>query len=525
VNVSSTLFDVSQREEDPAGRVREEDRLDLELEAAVPGHTIIKDARIRKGPELKSELLDTILQTGMRITVYEERLVNGHRRARIGPDRWMTLTSSGGIELAVPSTDPRAAAVGGGGTTSVNGLAVGGKVTWDGEHALIPRGEVGEIIEVRADGKRVVHFARATKPIRPAKLTPVDTTYNPLSSHHAAGYTDGIRTSGAAAAAAAPPPAPRFVHIDPRDKSESPYSAEDNATIAAARAAGSNAVRINDVVLPTGRVLRFEVRFGANAGSPKTAKMWPNGSPTGMAQVNIDDGNTRLVKEKTRLLDASAAAVTTEALAVVPSAAVATAAAAATVALPRVQPLPLPPIGSSYTLIKPALMREGPSLQDKRTGRILQPGMTVVVHDARWEPNVGGHMRARISAGPWATPDGFQGEGSRGQWITLTTSDGEDLAVPTTDPRAVAMPRYRGGGPFPLGCVVLIQLCLFLGLGYLLPKLLYELGLQELGFLSLMVSFGLCSVCICIAPFNFANVCENRPEEVWVVPCLRGCIE
>jgi hypothetical protein len=105
----------------------------------------------------------------------------------------------------------------------------------------------------------------------------------------------------AAAAAAAPPPAPEFVHIDPKDESEKAYSAEDNAAIAAARAAGSDTVRISDVVLPNGRVLHFEVRFGANAGSPKTAKMWPNGSPTGMAQVNIDDDNTRLVKEKTTL--------------------------------------------------------------------------------------------------------------------------------------------------------------------------------------------------------------------------------
>ena len=107
--------------------------------------------------------------------------------------------------------------------------------------------------------------------------------------------------AAAAAAAAAPPPAPEFVHIDPKDESEKAYSAEDNAAIAAARAAGSDTVRISDVVLPNGRVLHFEVRFGANAGSPKTAKMWPNGSPTGMAQVNIDDDNTRLVKEKTTL--------------------------------------------------------------------------------------------------------------------------------------------------------------------------------------------------------------------------------
>jgi hypothetical protein len=55
-------------------------------------------------------------------------------------------------------------------------LAVGEKVTWDGEHELIPRGEVGVVIEVRADGKRVVQFPNATKPIRPANLTSVEQT-------------------------------------------------------------------------------------------------------------------------------------------------------------------------------------------------------------------------------------------------------------------------------------------------------------------------------------------------------------
>ena len=54
---------------------------------------------------------------------------------------------------------------------------------------------------------------------------------------------------------------------------------------------------MSDVTLPNGRVLRFEVRFGANAGSPKTATTWPTGSPTGIAQVNIDDNNTRMVKD------------------------------------------------------------------------------------------------------------------------------------------------------------------------------------------------------------------------------------
>jgi hypothetical protein len=43
-------------------------------------------------------------------------------------------------------------------------------VTWSGEHDLIPRGSVGEIIEVRGDGKLKVQFPNATNFIKPKNL-------------------------------------------------------------------------------------------------------------------------------------------------------------------------------------------------------------------------------------------------------------------------------------------------------------------------------------------------------------------
>jgi hypothetical protein len=47
-------------------------------------------------------------------------------------------------------------------------------------------------------------------------------------------------------------------------------------------------------------VLRFEVRFQTEtsvAGSRRTEQTWgARGSPTGMAQVNIDNENTRIVE-------------------------------------------------------------------------------------------------------------------------------------------------------------------------------------------------------------------------------------
>ena len=66
----------------------------------------------------------------------------------------------------------------------------------------------------------------------------------------------------------------------------------DNRRIAAARAAGQASVRIDDVCLPSGAVLQFEVRFGDHARSSK----WGAGA-TEMLQVNIQTENSRLVME------------------------------------------------------------------------------------------------------------------------------------------------------------------------------------------------------------------------------------
>jgi hypothetical protein len=51
-------------------------------------------------------------------------------------------------------------------------------------------------------------------------------------------------------------------------------------------------VRLNDVRLADGRLLQFEVRFGAAAKSQRM----PQGSPTGICQVNLQTGSTRVVE-------------------------------------------------------------------------------------------------------------------------------------------------------------------------------------------------------------------------------------
>ena len=79
-----------------------------------------------------------------------------------------------------------------------------------------------------------------------------------------------------------PPPPPQFERIDPASGS-TPYSAADNATIAAARHTGDTRVRIANVWSSrSGAVLKFEVQFR------------PDG---GMVQCNLDNGNTQVVKE------------------------------------------------------------------------------------------------------------------------------------------------------------------------------------------------------------------------------------
>ena len=84
---------------------------------------------------------------------------------------------------------------------------------------------------------------------------------------------------------------PAFAHIGPAGVAE-PFGPADNALIAAAQARGDQAVRIGDVHLPSGAVLRFEVRFGENARS----RFYPDGIPGySMCQVNLRNENTRPV--------------------------------------------------------------------------------------------------------------------------------------------------------------------------------------------------------------------------------------
>jgi hypothetical protein len=85
---------------------------------------------------------------------------------------------------------------------------------------------------------------------------------------------------------------PAYFHIDPANDRRMPFSEHDNAVIFGAQSAGLLAVPVSPVNLPNGAVLRFDVRFGANA---RSAKM-PSLSYTGICQVNLANENTRIVE-------------------------------------------------------------------------------------------------------------------------------------------------------------------------------------------------------------------------------------
>ena len=69
-----------------------------------------------------------------------------------------------------------------------------------------------------------------------------------------------------------------YFHLDPQGKWQ-PYPEETNNMISDARVQGLDTLRLPDVQIP-GRVLRFEMRFGAAAVSERM----PRGVPTGSAR-------------------------------------------------------------------------------------------------------------------------------------------------------------------------------------------------------------------------------------------------
>ena len=84
---------------------------------------------------------------------------------------------------------------------------------------------------------------------------------------------------------------PCFFHIAP-DGVREPYNAEDNRKIATALFRKQPSTRVADVVLPSGKVLQFEVRFGAHAVSP----LMSTPPVSKMVQVNFAlPHNTRVV--------------------------------------------------------------------------------------------------------------------------------------------------------------------------------------------------------------------------------------
>ena len=132
-------------------------------------------------------------------------------------------------------------------------------------------------VRERADPAKVRRPLRSPRARRHQALAPPPA---PSQRH----YFPRVATSGASR---------QWVHVAP-DGKRIDFTPQDNALIAEAELSGAPRVRINDVNLPSGATLQFEVRFGAEARSQKL----PGGSKTGICQVNLANGNTRVVERK-----------------------------------------------------------------------------------------------------------------------------------------------------------------------------------------------------------------------------------
>ena len=138
-------------------------------------------------------------------------------------------------------------------------------------------------LKYTADGRPyyVNHDTQQTQWERPAGFV-LPATAQPTFVPPTAGTATTAPTSHGSAAKA-------YFHIGP-DRSRSPYSAQHNSEIAAARATGDQSVRLSDVVLPNQTRLQFEIRFGAPGG--RMAER------TGIMQLNIGAGTQREVEEE-----------------------------------------------------------------------------------------------------------------------------------------------------------------------------------------------------------------------------------
>ena len=173
------------------------------------------------------------------------------------------------------------------------------------KNSSCPRGRVWIVYENgRAYPKYLVKYYRAAA--RDPKRTPFESKSEAM---RVARSTQGVRSRQQSQAAAIPgrhdplpagrPPPPlltaSFCHVAPNGD-QHPYSVVDNTVIANAIKAKKQVVRLGDITLADGNVLKFEVRFGNYA---KSSRM-PRPPPSRMVQVNIDNENTRVVEQIAR---------------------------------------------------------------------------------------------------------------------------------------------------------------------------------------------------------------------------------
>jgi hypothetical protein len=165
------------------------------------------------------------------------------------------------------------------------------RVLWRTHESITPvRGSYNSCTSLKGSDHRPVGLdllISCPSPFDPSLVKALETerhALQPLPTAIGVGGVGGVGGGGAGGEESSSMIMPSsFFHIAP-DGSHEPYSPSDSALIAAARASGQPAVRIADVILPNGKALQFEVRFGGNAWSARI----PQGCATGMLQVNLD---------------------------------------------------------------------------------------------------------------------------------------------------------------------------------------------------------------------------------------------
>jgi hypothetical protein len=408
------------------------------------------------------------------------------------------LASGVAVRVDAPTKSVATSATGAGipqltrGDHDSNSLAVGDRVTWDGEHQLIRRGSVGTIIEIRADGKRVVEFSKASRPIRPEKLS--------LATDLASGVAVRIDApTKSVAASGGDAGIPQSTGGDHDSNSlfvgdRAYFRVEHRAVIRSRSTRDSEEVG----VLEEGEIIQVvEQRRVDGAVRVRFDRGWTSIESSGGVRLlrKVDhDSNSLAVGDR------------------------------------------------AYFRVEHRAVIRSRSTRDSEEVGVLEEGEIIQVVEQR---RVDGAVRVRFDRG-WTSIEStggvrllrkvdFGAVASLAETLTPTDEGpfGADRIMDTTNnPLRVDMrpvDQQQREGPCPLFVLCLIQSCLLIyGSWWLVFKLGAISGDGEwvaLAHLGAMAAFAIGGFCVMLACQNLQQLTDGSPRNsVWLIPCFRGCV-